>query len=70
MNLDIIKNEINSHINEEVYVYVSALRNKSYSFKGYITKVYPNIFIVSNNDFEKAISYSDVASQDVKITYK
>ena len=69
MNLDIIKNEIKGHINNEVLVYVSALRNKSYRFTGKITKVYPNIFIVSNNEMEKAISYSDVASNDVKITY-
>ncbi len=69
MNLDLIKNEINSHLNDDVYVYVSALRNKSYSFKGKITKTYPNIFIVTNSELEKAISYSDIASQDVKITY-
>lgn len=69
MNLDIIKNDINSHLNNEVLVYVSALRNKSFSFKGKIVKTYPNIFIVANSDFEKSISYSDIASQDVKITY-
>ena len=69
MNLDIIKNEIKGNINNEVLVYVSALRNKSYRFTGRITKIYPNIFIVSNNEMEKAISYSDVASKDVKITY-
>ena len=69
MNLDIIKNDIKSHLNNEVLIYVNALRNKSYSFKGKITKIYPNIFIVSGNDFDKTISYSDIASEDVKITY-
>ena len=69
MNLDLTKNEIKNHLNDEVSVYVSALRNKSFSFKGKIIKIYPNIFIVANSEFQKAISYSDIASKDVKITY-
>ena len=69
MNLDLIKNDIRKHLNADVHVYVSALRNKSFSFDGKITKVYPNIFIVTNDEFEKSISYFDIASKDVKITY-
>lgn len=69
MNLNIIKNEINNNLNRQVKLYVHALRNKSYYINGVITKLYPNLFIVYDGSKEHSITYSDVASGDVKITY-
>lgn len=69
MNLNIIKEEVTKHQNERVKLYVRALRNKSYYLNGVITKTYPNLFIVNDGFREHSITYSDIASGEVKITY-
>lgn len=69
MNLDIVKNEIKEHLHDKVNVYVSALRNKSYHYSGVIIKMYPNLFIVKTDNNERSISYSEVATGDIKLTY-
>ena len=67
MNLDKIKEEISSLINQEVMINVTGSRNKKQMFKGVINNVYSNIFTVLIEGINKSFTYSDVAIGDVKI---
>ena len=67
MNLDKIKEEVASLINQEVMINVSGSRNKKQMYRGVINNVYSNIFTVLIEGVNKSFTYSDVAIGDVKI---
>ena len=67
MNLDGVKQEIASLIDEEVMISVSGSRSKKTMYKGIINNVYSNIFTVLIDGINKSFTYSDVAIGDVKI---
>ena len=67
MNLESIKEEIASLINQEVMINVSGSRNKKQMYKGVINNVYSNIFTILIEGSNKSFTYSDVAIGDVKI---
>ena len=67
MNLDKIKEEISSLINQEVMTNVNGSRNKKQMYKGVVNNVYSNIFTVLIEGVNKSFSYADVAIGDVKI---
>ena len=67
MNLDKIKEEVASLINQEVMINVSGSRNKKQMYRGIINNVYSNIFTVLIEGVNKSFTYSDVAIGDVKI---
>lgn len=69
MNLDIIKNEMQKHMNENVEISVYGLRNKSEYFIGRISKMYPYIFTVLVNGVEKSFNYADVITGEVQVKY-
>lgn len=70
MNPNIIKEEIESHLNEHVYIKVYGMRGKINEYSGIINAIYPNIFTIKNKDFEKSFSYRDVITKEIKIKYK
>ena len=67
MNLNKVKEEISSLINQEVMINVSGSRGKNQMYKGIVNNVYSNIFTVLIEGVNKSFSYSDVAIGDVKI---
>ncbi len=67
MNLDSIKEEIASLVNQSVIINVNGTRNKKQLYKGIINNVYSNIFTVLIEGTNKSFTYSDVAIGDVKI---
>lgn len=69
MNINIIKEEITSHINKKVLVSVYGMRNRVNRYEGIIYKTYPNIFTILENGEEKSFPYRDVITGDVKIKY-
>ena len=69
MNLDSIKEEIRSNLNQAVSVTVYGMRNKTNNFVGVISGIYPNIFTVLADGENKSFSYADVATKEIKIEY-
>ena len=69
MSLDKIKEEIKSHLNEQVIVSVFGMRNKNYQVEGYISNVYPSIFTINENGVVKSFNYSDIATGEISIKY-
>ncbi len=69
MNLNIIKNELQSNLNKKVRVAVYGLRNRVDRFEGILYKIYPNIFTILINGEEKSFTYRDVITGEVKIKY-
>ena len=67
MNLDAVKNEVSKLLNQQVMLKISGSRGKSEMIKGYVTDVYPNIFIINVENRSRSFTYSDVAIGDVKI---
>ena len=67
MNLDAVKNEVSKLLNQQVMLKISGSRGKCEMIKGYVTDVYPNIFIVNVENRSRSFTYSDVAIGDVKI---
>lgn len=69
MNINIIKNEINSKLNSRVMVSVYGMRNRVNRLEGVLYKTYPNLFTVLVDGEEKSFCYRDVITGDVKIKY-
>ena len=69
MNINIIKNEINSKLNSKVMVSVYGMRNRVNRLEGILYKSYPNLFTVMVDGEEKSFCYRDVITGDVKIKY-
>ncbi len=69
MNIEIIKEEMRQHVNENVEVSVFGLRNKKEYFIGTISKMYPYIFTVRVNGVEKSFNYADIITGEVQVKY-
>lgn len=69
MNINIIREEVNKHLNSKVLVSVYGMRNRINRHEGVIYKVYPNIFTILENGEEKSFPYRDIITGDVKIKY-
>ena len=69
MNIDDTKQQIARNIGRNVEIKIYGMRNKIETIKGKIEKVYPNIFIVSNNRETKSLNYADVITKEVVIKY-
>lgn len=70
MNPDFIKEEITKNRHRRVLITVYGMRGKTNSYRGIIEGIYPNIFTIKDNNFEKSFSYSDVITGDIKIKYE
>ncbi len=69
MNLNVIKEEVKKHLHDMVDISVFGLRNKNYEVHGYISNVYPSIFMVNVGGVERSFSYSDIATGEISIKY-
>lgn len=70
MNPDFIKEEIIKNRHRRVLITVYGMRGKTNSYSGIIEGIYPNIFTIKDDNFEKSFSYSDVITGDIKIKYE
>lgn len=57
------------HLYEKVEISVYGLRNKTEYFIGTLSKMYPYIFTVLVNDFEKSFNYADIITGEVEVKY-
>lgn len=69
MNIDIVKQKIESNLNKKVIVSVYGLRNKVSRYEGILYKTYPNIFSIIYDGVEKSFSYNEYITGDVKIKF-
>jgi len=69
MNIDLVRQKIESNLNKKVMVSVYGLRNKIARYEGTLHKVYPNIFSILADGIEKSFSYNDYITGDIKIKY-
>lgn len=69
MNIDLVKQKIESNINKKVIVTVYGLRNKVSRYEGFLYKTYPNIFSIIYNGVEKSFSYNEYITGDIKIKF-
>ena len=69
MNLNIIKDQIESKLNCMVEIKVYGTRNKTEVLVGQIINVYPNIFTVLVDGENKSFRYGDIITGDVKLKY-
>ncbi len=73
MKIDIVKDELNSHIGDKAIIKCNLGRNKIESYDVIIKKLYNHIFIVEvkYNDIAqlKSFSYSDIINKTIKIKY-
>ena len=67
MNLNSVREDVSSLINQEVMIKVYGARNKTQIYKGIINKCYSNVFTVLIEGINKSFSYADVAIGDIKI---
>lgn len=70
MNLQKIRNKINSQIGKDVNIVFNGSRNKKEYYKGKIVETYNYIFIVKLNNLEKkSFSYSDVLTSTIRLRF-
>ena len=70
MNLDLVKDDIRNHLNQNVIIKVYGMRNKTSSYMGKINGIYPNLFTIIGNDGEKSFTYRDIITGEIKIKYE
>ena len=69
MNIDLVRQKIESNLNKKVVVTVYGLRNKINRYEGTLYKTYPNIFSIIYEGVEKSFSYNDYITGDIKIKF-
>ena len=69
MNIDLVRQKIESNLNKKVIVSVYGLRNKVSRYEGILYKTYPNIFSIISDGVEKSFSYNEYITGDVKIKF-
>ena len=67
--IDMIREKVQMNIGNCVEVIHNEGRNKIYRYNGKLIEVYPNIFIILNNNRKLSFSYSDVLTNTVKISF-
>ena len=74
MTVDLIKDELNSHVGDKAVIRCNMGRNKFEKYDVVIKKLYNHIFTVevniNNSSSLKSFSYSDVINKTIKIDYE
>ncbi len=70
MKIDTIRNDIFKELGNDVCIIHNEGRNKVYRYRGKIVEVYPNIFIVLENNNKRSFSYYDILTNTIKISFK
>ena len=69
MNIDLVRQKIESNLNKKVIITVHGLRNRVSRYEGFLYKTYPNIFTIIYDGVEKSFSYNEYITGDVKIRF-
>ncbi|MEG0025734.1 MAG: Veg family protein [Bacilli bacterium] len=73
MNINLVKEELNTHIGADVTIKYNLGRNKYESYNVRIKELYNYIFLVEMLDDKnleiKSFSYSDIITKTIKINY-
>lgn len=70
MNIDKIKNNIDSKLGNNVKVIYNGSRNKREEYSGIITETYNYIFIIKTDSLEtKSFSYRDILTNIVEVFF-
>ena len=70
MTIDAIRDNIISHMGNEISVIHNEGRNRILEYHGKVVEVYHNIFIVLYDGGKRSFSYHDVLTETVKISFK
>lgn len=72
MKIDIIKEQLLTHIGEEAIIICNLGRNRIENYDVIIKALYNHIFIVEEKEKQiyKSFSYSDIISKTIQINYK
>lgn len=70
MTIDAIRDNIISHMGNEISVIHNEGRNRILEYHGKVVEVYHNIFIVLDDGGKRSFSYHDVLTETVKISFK
>ena len=70
MTISKIRDKISSHVGNEVKVVHNEGRNKIFEYRGKVVEVYPNVFIILDNNSKRSFSYYDVLTDTVKVSFK
>jgi len=70
MNLSMVKDNIESHLGDKIFIKYNLGRNKYENYSGKIIKIYKNIFLVEDKNKDiKSFSYNDIIMKTIKIDY-
>ena len=70
MTIDAIRDNITSHMGNEISVIHTEGRSRILEYHGKVVEVYHNIFIVLDDGGKRSFSYHDVLTETVKISFK
>ena len=70
MTISKIRDKISSHVGNEVKVVHNEGRNKIFEYRGKVVEVYPNVFIILDNNSKRSFSYYDVLTDTVKVSFE
>ena len=70
MNIDLVRQKIESNLNKKVIVKAIGIRNKNEMFEGIISECYDNVFVLNTKIGKKSFSYSDVLVGNIVVKVK
>ena len=72
MNINVIREKIESNLGKEVFIRYNLGRNKIEKYNAKIKVIYNYVFVVEvlNTNEVKSFTYSDIITNTIKIYYK
>ena len=72
MNINVIREKIESNLGKEVFIKYNLGRNKIEKYNAKIKEIYNYVFVVEvlNTNEVKSFTYSDIITNTIKIYYK
>ncbi len=72
MNINVIREKIESNLGKEVFIRYNLGRNKIEKYNAKIKEIYNYVFVVEvlNTNEVKSFTYSDIITNTIKIYYK
>lgn len=72
MNINVIREKIESNLGKEVFIRYNLGRNKVEKYNAKIKEIYNYVFVVEvlNTNEVKSFTYSDIITNTIKIYYK
>lgn len=70
MTIDKIRDNIYHHVGNFISVTYNEGRNKITKYEGKVIEVYHSVFIILDHNSKKSISYCDVLTKTVHVSFK